>query len=171
MRFKNDHKGFSLVEMIIVVAIIGIMAGVSLRVIGYLSLANSEKAAKTLVGALGKQQARAMSKAEKSYLYIYMVDSTYYICTSNVNCTGVDAAVMSKDNGVPLGTGMTIYYVNPSGVKTKIDSDIFLKISYKRDGSFDSFTGKFQIILIESAFPTEVMLIQETGRYIVRDVS
>lgn len=172
MRFKNDHKGFSLVEMIIVFAIISIMAGISIRVIGYISLANSEKAAKTFVGALGKLQAKAMSKAEKTYLYIYMLDGTYYICSSNVNCTGFDSGVMSKSNGTALGTGMTISCKDASGTKKiensgEPDTIPFLKIFYMRDGSF-GFTGTYQTILIESRFSTEVKLVRETGRYIVQ---
>lgn len=173
MRFKNDHKGFSLVEMIIVIAIIGIMAGISIRVIGYISLANSEKAAKTFVGALGKLQAKAMSKAEKTYLYIYMLDDTYYICSSKEDCTEFNPSVMSKSNGTALGMGMTISCKDASGTKKiensgEADTIPFLKISYKRDGSFDGFTGTYQTILIESRFPTEVKLVRETGRYIVQ---
>lgn len=171
MRFRNDQKGFSLIEMIIVFAIIGIMAGFAIRVTGYLKLANSEKATKTLEGALGKQQAKAMSKGTKNYLYIYEISGTYYVCASEVNCSSRDVSVMSKDSGSVLGNNMTIYSVKPDGTRTKIEGSTILQIFYKRDGTFGSFVDDaYQTILIEGSFPKEIKLIRDTGRYIVRDV-
>ena len=170
MRLKDDQKGFSLVEMIIVIAIIAIVASAALGLQGYVKLANSEKAAKTLEGALGKQQARAMSKAEKSYLYIYELDGTYYMCISSEDRSQRDTAVMSAGSGTAIGRGMEIYSVAEDGSRTKIEGETIIKISYKRDGTFDGITGEYQSILLQGSFPKEIKLIKDTGRYIVKDV-
>ena len=68
------QNGITLVEIIIVIAIIGILASTSVMMIGHLHYANTQKVVRTLDASLDALQVRTMSKAGSSYLYIYKLD-------------------------------------------------------------------------------------------------
>ncbi len=72
------QNGITLVEIIIVIAIIGILASTSVMMIGHLHYANTQKVVRTLDASLDALQVRTMSKAGSSYLYIYKLDNGYY---------------------------------------------------------------------------------------------
>ena len=65
------QNGITLVEIIIVIAIIGILASTSVMMIGHLHYANTQKVVRTLDSSLDALQARTMSKSGSSYLYRY----------------------------------------------------------------------------------------------------
>lgn len=69
------QNGITLVEIIIVIAIIGILASTSVMMIGHLHYANTQKVVRTLDASLDALQVRTMSKAGSSYLYIYKLDN------------------------------------------------------------------------------------------------
>ena len=57
------QNGITLVEIIIVIAIIGILASTSVMMIGHLHYANTQKVVRTLDSSLDALQVRTMSKA------------------------------------------------------------------------------------------------------------
>ena len=64
---RLNQKGVTLVEIILVIAIIGILAGKTVMVIGHLRYADTEKAVKTVDSSLDKLQVQTMSKADTPY--------------------------------------------------------------------------------------------------------
>ena len=165
MDFKKNQKGFSLIEMLVVVAIISILAGVSLRIVGYLRVANAEKTVQTIEKACTKLQATSMSKASKPFLYIYMNDGEYYYVFSATDCNSYDASVMKKD-GDPIGKGIKITR-EASGTMNEVTGAVFIKIAYKRDGTFDTAKTNCDAIKIEAGNSTErLKLVKETGKVI-----
>lgn len=166
MNIRKNNKGFSLVEMIVTIAIIAILAGVSFSLLGHLKHANTEKTVQTVSMVLGKLQARTMSKSTKAYLYIYKISGSYYCTVSTTNCTSFDASVMKAD-GNPLGSGMNIYGVDSTGNKTLIENNGYIKVAYRRSGAFDTSNTNYAAINIAGNYSSTIKLIAETGKYIV----
>ena len=73
------QNGITLVEIIIVIAIIGILASTSVMMIGHLHYANTQKVVRTLDSSLDALQVRTMSKAGSSYLYIPILQAGQWI--------------------------------------------------------------------------------------------
>lgn len=167
MSIRKDNKGFSLVEMLVVVAIIAIVSSISIRMVGYLRLANSEKTVQTISKMVTKQQALCMSKDEKPYLYIYKLGGEYYLTFSTVDCSGFSGSVMVND-GKPISSGNTVItMVDAAGSETEIKGDKFIKIAYKSDGLFNDAKTNCREIKVTSGSTTTIKLIMHTGKNIV----
>ena len=91
------RNGITLVEIIIVIAIIGILASTSVMMIGHLHYANTQKVVRTLDSSLDALQVRTMSKAGSSYLYIYKLDNGYYTRVLSDNLGSFDDTKLTSD--------------------------------------------------------------------------
>lgn len=166
MDLRKNHKGFSLVELIVVIAIVSILAGISFSLLGHVKLANKEKAVQYVSMSLNKLQTRTMSKAEKQYLYVYRISGQYYTTISATDCSTFNAAVMNS-NGAPIGVGMSIYAVD-GATKTVIGDNGFAKIAYRKDGSFDTTKTSCKGLSVETdRGATAIKFIAETGKHII----
>lgn len=166
--FIVNHKGFSLVEMIIVIAVMGILAGASLTMMGHLRYANTEKAVELITSELSKQQVRSMTKAktEKPYVYVYALSDGYYMRTSTTNCSGFDSGVHNSDGIKLCNLSTDIYSVTAAG-EDKLDGSELIKIVYNRSGSFSPETNVTGI-KVDGAGTFNIRLITETGKHVVK---
>jgi prepilin-type N-terminal cleavage/methylation domain-containing protein len=160
MRTLKSNKGFSLVELIVVVGLLAIMATMSLRLLGNIRSANIDKSTKFISDALSKQQMRSMSKEKKPYLYIYEIGGKYYYIISELS--SYDSTTMGT-RGKEIGSGMVIKYNNGSD-HTIAGSEI-LKISYQRDGSFKQCPNNITIEI--GSAKRIIKLNKETGRHVI----
>lgn len=137
----KNQKGFSLIELIIVIAMLGILAGSAVSVVGYVRYANTKKAVREVDNALSKLRLDTMSQKERRYLYIYRhengyMDSYYALLLDEKDVTGYDAEDtlldQLNDNGTRLcGTNVTI---KKDGVP--VGEDDYICIAYKKNGVF-----------------------------------
>lgn len=133
MKLCRDHRGMSLVEVIIVLAVMGIMMGVSATLIGHVYYANTKQAVEEIDATLSKQRVEAMSHKDTIYLYIYSLSDGYYMKQLSEELYAFDSSKMTSD-GIKLCGGSTT--VLRDG--TAVDSSNIIRIAYKRSGVFDT---------------------------------
>ena len=167
---KKHTKGFSMIELIIVVAIIGIFTGLASIGFGYIQSGNIRSAAQTLNSTLTQLKYDAMSKENKQYMYIYQAGNGYYFM-----CSDKDASSLSftTSNGQLLcNTNCTITVDGGTSIGTTP-----MKIAYKKgSGGFDTSKSTItQDITIKSSDGTGsyyvVHLVTETGKHYVETKS
>ena len=164
--FIRNNKGFSLVEMIIVIAVVGILAGASLTMMGHIHYANIETVLELINTELSKQQIQAMSKMDKPYTYIYEYNDVYYIRTINSDLSSFDSSVLNAD-GIKLCNASTNIYMSKDGsAEELVQNDTFIKIVYNRAGSYSDVCNADNIRIAGSSSHT-IKLIDETGKHVV----
>lgn len=76
---KNDNRGLTLIEIIIVLAIIGILAGMLISSTGYIAKSASRSLANSIKTAIGETRIKTMGKQETAvYFYKDSSDGKYY---------------------------------------------------------------------------------------------
>lgn len=132
---RKDNRGFSLVEMIIVIAIAAILAGASATMVRQISFANTEKAAETIATTLDRERITAMSKAGNGYIYIYQLDDGYYMKTLHgVSLDAYDASFLDNSGHKICSNRIEIYKDSTSG--TKVEGSNIIRIHYTKTGVF-----------------------------------
>lgn len=130
---KMNNKGFSLMELVVVIALLGIISVGGLVTMGLLFSASGKEASAKLNSALIKTRTESMSKASASVEIYEDTDSKYYV-----------AYTISGNRQDPIMIGDTrveISYEDSNGSTKNITSGgNKLELSFERD------TGAFKPI-------------------------
>ena len=171
MRFRDDQKGFTLIELVIVAAIVTIMSSLSLTMLGRIKYANTEKMVNYVYDALKKLQIKAMSKSEPSYLHIYKEGDTYYFIQSS---SSTYSSSTMGTQGTSLGGNIKIYkVVGATGSETEITGGTRIALSYKKDGcprktdASGNALEDIRKIVIKGSFDAEIRINPKTGKCVV----
>lgn len=172
---RGDRRGMSLVEIIIVIAIIGILAGVSVSLYGQIRHANTQKVVEEVETELKRQRLSSMTKAGKSYLYLYGLGDGYYMKTSTAKKESFDTGFFTTDGTKICGKNAKIYK-DSVGTSTEITeaNGNFIRICYKKSGVFDynqpsgeEKNTNTETVIIEGSSVYQIRLVEETGKYYV----
>lgn len=168
---KKDHRGFSLVELIIVIAIAGILVGASTTMMGHIRYANAKKAVETVSDMLDRQRINSMTRQGTQYLYIYRLNDGYYMKVLNLSLDAYNASFLD-DSGVKIcGENMTVSSQLAGGTPAALGRQSgIIRIVFKRSGALKTdgsdATTADQIIFTGSSTHT-ITLYSETGKHAI----
>ena len=146
---KENNKGFSLVELLVAVAILGIVAVTSSLSFSAVRRADVTKARQTVDSIMSQVRMNNMSKAESEYLYIYLYDDSYYYKISNEKKNSVTAirAIAEDEEVLLCDASIEIYYGTESA--TQLNGSYFV-ISYEKStGAFKCYDSSSSSTVID----------------------
>lgn len=161
-RKLRNQNGITLVEIIIVIAIVGILASTAVMMIGHLHYADTQKVVKTLDSSLNELQVKTMSKNGDYYMYVYHLSDGYYVQILSENLSAFDASRLTTDGKKLSNNTISICQ---DGVE--LPEDGYMKIAYTKQATFDTTNTNVQTIRIEGVPEYSIQLVYDTGKHFV----
>ena len=149
-KVSNNNTGFTLIETIIVIAILVIFASFTVLYMGHLKSVNVRQAANQVYTSLDKLQVKTMSKTDIPHLYIYKTDNGCYMKILTSDITAFDSSVFD-DTGTKLGSA-------------SIEIFQFINIYYNKSAQFQSDVSA---VIFKRNSEYKIKLVKETGRHIM----
>lgn len=164
----RNEAGVTLIEIIIVLAIIGILASASVLLIGHLHYADTERVINNIDTSMNELQIKNISKAEQSYLYIYHLSDGYYMRILSDDLSGFDSSKLNGDGTKLSNNTIEIYGTDAGGSRVAIKGTAnYIKVSYTKSGSFDSSKTNVKEIAIEGTPQQTLTLVFDTGKHFI----
>lgn len=164
-RKLRNQNGITLVEIIIVIAIVGILASTAVMMIGHLHYADTQKVVKTLDSSLNELQVKTMSKTGDYYMYVYHLSDGYYVQILSENLSAFDASRLTTDGKKLSNNTISICQ---DGVE--LPEDGYMKIAYTKQATFkrqDKTNKNVQTIRIDGVPEYSIQLVYDTGKHFV----
>lgn len=163
MKHRMNQKGMTLVEVVIVLGIVGILAGSSIAFFGHIRYANTKKAAEKIDSALDKLQVQTISKTGIPYLYIYQLADGYYMKVLQEELTTFDGAKLTDDATKLCNQDTVISITTPAGTKA-VSGTEYAKVAYTKSAFFATDITSIQI---QGNVDFRIKLVKETGKHFV----
>lgn len=161
-----NKKGFSMIEVIICLAMLAILSVSAFSLSGHIKYANTKKCAKLLNQTLEQSRMTSMSKAGKWKLYLYRYDGELYYNLTN-------EASLDKSKGRKVGgSKINLYYMEKgSSSETKLSNTKVLQIGFERStGAYSNADGStiFTTLRVagEEGKGYTIELVEKTGKHI-----
>lgn len=165
-----SEAGVTLVEIIIVIAIIGILAASSILMIGHLHYADTERVVKNIDSSMNELQMKNISKAEQSYLYIYHLSDGYYMRTLTDDMDSFDSTKLNRSGTKLSNNTIEIYGIGTDVGASRITLDgttNYIRISYTKAGNFDSGKTNISRLEIDGTPHKTLNLVFDTGKHFI----
>lgn len=128
-----DRKGYSLVEMLIVIALLGILVGGIGLSIGLLRSTDTKGTAYDINSGLTDLKSRTTGGKDQPYMYLYSINNTYYMDITYIEPSAYTPTTDAKeigDNRVQI-----TYGTDKKNIEDAADGFICLAFQ-KKDGAF-----------------------------------
>ena len=165
------NKGMSLLEVILVIAIMAILVGTAVSGIGYIRFADTKKCAYDINSMLAKTRTEAMSRSSKPYFYIYKYNNNYYMLATAAS----PSSLVLDGSATKIGnSSMEIIVKDEAGNERSITgndvSSNAVKIGFvKSTGAFET-SYFYDEILIQGKTDYTIKLAKNTGKhYVAKD--
>ena len=162
----REKDGFSLIELVITIAIMGILVGLSAFSLNYISQADARKMTGEINSAFSELKTLNMSKNATAYMHLYQYDGDFYIkYDGSASCTPDDTGhKIGKDN-----------------MKIQVDStelgsgDVYSFTIRKKDGAFATVTvgGNTYVppskiaVTDDNGRTYSITVVKDTGRHFI----
>lgn len=159
---KKNNKGFSLVEMIIVIAIIAIVTSAAFFGFGYLSMADCKKCANRINSGLSTAKSKTMAEVDQMNMFLYRYNDDFYIKYDTSDTITKDGDAEKIGNG---SISITTYSVSGTTTVLQNGSEPVKVTISRKDGSYKTAPQSF---LVSSGDVSKtVYLVTETGKHFV----
>ena len=158
---KKNNKGFSYIELILVIAIAAILMGLVGLTIGLVSRTNVNKAADKLYTTLNQARATSMGRGNSTEIEIYCKDGEYYYFVGDPAKDDKDELSVSF-----ISKPAVVSYINAGDTDaTAIGEGGSLKLKYdKASGAFASSVSCEYIIISNGDKEAKIRLYHATGK-------
>ena len=171
----KKNQGFTLVEMIIVIAIAGILAGSSVMALNSLKYANAKKCANEIDSMIDKARVLSMTKGP-TYLYIYVYKGEYHMkcqqgdldrTTPGTFLCNDDITITAYSNETPA-TSKKVSILNSIKIAFKRSNGALLPDNLKNFETLDDTPRVFNKIVVSSE-NTEytIRIVELTGKHYI----
>lgn len=158
---KNRKKGFTMLELIVVMALVGIFTALASLSFAYIRSGNLKSAAKTVDATLNTLRINTMSRVKTPKMYIYKYGDNYYMYC------GYSAPDLNSANGTKIGNNtVKIFYGSPA--KELVAADGACVISYMKGNGAFSDTSPSQILFEKEdgeGVKYKIDMVIETGKH------
>lgn len=178
--WRKQEDGFTLVEMIITIAISAILVGSVAGAMGYISAGNSKRSAARFNSKLNTAQTETMMKKDPTILYLYEDTDGIKAGVSSTDCstyaelqTAITAGKVSST--VVGGARVSVQAKDDSGATYNLSSGNMIKIAFEKStGAYkcanSGTTGDtrfFSEITFNGAESYKVTLVKQTGKHVL----
>lgn len=142
-RKRLGNAGFTMVEIILVLAIGALLAGGAMWGMNYLSYANTKKCAEGLISALDEVQMRNMTESRQIFLKLFKEGEDYYL--QKVEIPSDEAAGGQVNRKKIAGASMEIKFQNADGGgAVPLQEGTYLMMSFsKGSGAYLTEQGSY----------------------------
>ena len=162
---RNNNKGFSMVELIITIAIMAILTGSFVAAAGYLKYANAKSGAKKINTELSELRIESMSKMNTPYMYLYNIGGTTYM-----KVVAGENANKAKENGLldknTTKVGNAQVTVSCDGTKITDGNAVTITMD-KSTGAFLLGPEKIEVASVDGKSSYVIKLVKTTGRHYI----
>lgn len=163
-RLHEKNKGFTLIEIIIVLGIIAVLTTLTFSLIGYLNFQNTKKATKTIHITLDKVRMETISKGISYKTYLYLVENDLYMKIQKND----EEISLTKDSGEKLSSNCKVTYKREGDLDYKELDEISYICLYFSKGS-GSFLSDYEWISISNGRKSStIQFVKETGKHMIR---
>ncbi len=162
---RNNNKGFSMVELIVTIAIMAILTGSFVSAAGYLKYANAKAGAKKVNTQLSELRIDSMSKMQTPYMYLYNISGNTYmkvVTGNNANAATISNGILDKNT---TKVGNTQIKVSCDGTVISAGNQVQISMN-KSTGAFQpSAPDEIKVESLDGSKSYTITLIKSTGRH------